>query len=147
MPPAEASPRLGYTGWSMRPSAWQALKRFVLWDYERGGWQYDVMVALILAFIFLTPRDWFRDLPRVPRASRIAALPAERGALVFWIEAELLAGVPDDQRVRKAEDLLRFQTGEKHSIVRLEPVLDSEQELRGYIAVAAITNRGGPAGS
>ena len=29
------------------------LKRFVLWDYARATWQYDVMVAIILAFIFL----------------------------------------------------------------------------------------------
>ena len=131
----------------MRASAWDAIKRFVLWDYERGGWQYDVMVALILAFVFLTPREWFRDRPRVPRASRIAALPAERGALIFWIEAELLAAVPEQQRIAKAEELLRFQTGEKLSLVRLEPVLDSEEEIRGYVAVAAIANRGGSGGS
>jgi len=116
-------------------------KRFVLWDYPRGGWQYDVMVGLILAFIFLTPRGWFRDQPRIPRASRIAALPAERGALIFWIEAELLEGVPEERRLRKAEDLLRFQTGEKQNLVRLEPVLDSEQEIKGYIAFAAAANR------
>ncbi len=121
----------------MRASAWEGLKRFILWDYPRAGWQYDVMVALILSFIFLTPRDWFRDQPRVPRASRIAVLPAERGALIFWIEAELLAGVPEDQRLRKAQDLLSFQTGEKLSIVRLEPITDSEQEIRGFVAFAA----------
>ncbi len=113
------------------------VKRFVLWDYPRGGWQYDVMVGLILAFVFLVPRGWFRDQPRIPRARRIAALPAERGALIFWIEAELLEGVPEEQRLRKAEDLLRFQTGEKHDLVRLEPILDSEQEIKGYIAFAA----------
>ncbi|MGC8791819.1 MAG: hypothetical protein ACP5U2_00330 [Bryobacteraceae bacterium] len=125
----------------MRASAWNTLKRFVLWEYPRGGWQYDVMVALILGFIFLTPRGWFRDQPRMPRASRIAALPAERGALIFWIEAELLAGVPQQQRLQKAQELLWFQTGEKHRLVRLEPVLDSEQEIRGYIAVAAEPGR------
>ena len=37
------------------------LKRFILWDYPRASWQYDVMVGIILAFIFLTPREWFRD--------------------------------------------------------------------------------------
>ncbi|MCS7315156.1 MAG: hypothetical protein RMI94_07335 [Bryobacterales bacterium] len=121
----------------MRASAWEGLKRFILWDYPRAGWQYDVMVALILAFIFLTPREWFRDQPRVPRASRIAVLPTEHGALIFWIEAELLAGTPEEQRLRKAQDLLSFQTGDKLVIVRLEPVVDSEQEIRGFIAFAA----------
>ena len=32
------------------------LKRFILWDYARGSLQYDLMVVLILAFIFVTPR-------------------------------------------------------------------------------------------
>jgi len=125
----------------MRESVVGGLRRFILWDYPRAGWQYDVMVALILGFIFLTPRGWFRDQPRIPRASRVAALPAERGALIFWIEAELLADVPEDQRMSKARDLLRLQTGEKQEVVRLEPILDSDEEVKGYIAFAASGNR------
>ena len=27
------------------------LKRFILWDYPRASWQYDVMVGVILAFL------------------------------------------------------------------------------------------------
>ena len=37
------------------------MKRFLLWDYPRASWQYDVMVIAILAFIWLTPPDWLRD--------------------------------------------------------------------------------------
>lgn len=33
-----------------------AVLRVIFWTYERGGWQYDILSALILAFIFLTPR-------------------------------------------------------------------------------------------
>jgi len=36
-------------------SPWAVL-RVIFWTYERGGWQYDILSALILAFIFLTPR-------------------------------------------------------------------------------------------
>ncbi len=36
-----------------------ALKNVLLWSYERGTWQYDVLCLLILAFIFLTPSSWF----------------------------------------------------------------------------------------
>jgi len=35
------------------------LKSILLWSYERGTWQYDVLCLLILAFIFLTPSHWF----------------------------------------------------------------------------------------
>jgi hypothetical protein len=36
-----------------------AVKRLFLWTYARNTWQYDVLCALILAFIFLTPKSWF----------------------------------------------------------------------------------------
>lgn len=35
------------------------LKSILLWSYERGTWQYDVLCLVILAFIFLTPSSWF----------------------------------------------------------------------------------------
>lgn len=110
------------------------IKRFILWDYPRASWQYDVMVGVILAFLFLTPRDWFNDQPRIPRASKIARLQGPHGANVFWIEAGVLAGTPEPQRTAKAMELLKAQTGEKPSTLRLEPVLDSEQAVTGYMA-------------
>ena len=36
-----------------------AVSRVIFWTYERGGWQYDILSALILAFIFLTPKAVF----------------------------------------------------------------------------------------
>jgi hypothetical protein len=36
-----------------------ALGRVLFWRYPRGGWQYDILCALILLFIFLTPRSVF----------------------------------------------------------------------------------------
>ena len=110
-----------------------AFKRFILWDYPRAGWQYDVIVALILAFIFLTPQQWFRDQPR---PSTIVMLPGEReaGTSVFWIEPDLLAGVPEGERNAKAGMLLKNKTGKKHNVTRLEQILDSEQEIRGFMA-------------
>lgn len=36
-----------------------ALGRILFWRYPRGGWQYDILCALILLFIFLTPRSVF----------------------------------------------------------------------------------------
>ncbi len=35
------------------------VSRVIFWTYKRGGWQYDILSALILAFIFLTPRAVF----------------------------------------------------------------------------------------
>lgn len=113
------------------------LKRFILWDYPRASWQYDVMVGLILAFIFFMPRDWFRDQPRIPRASSIAPIPAEKGSSVFFVNTELLAGVPEAQRTARLTQLLRVQAGDPRlQVSRIQPVLDSEGGLQGYMAFA-----------
>ena len=107
------------------------LKRFLFWDYPRAGWQYDVMVGLILAFIFFTPRAWFRDQPR---GSSIVMLPSEHGSTVFWMDAEQLSSTADSDRAAKAGVLLKARTGKRYNIVRIEPIVDSEKEIKGYMA-------------
>jgi hypothetical protein len=105
-------------------------KRFILWDFPRASWQYDVIVALILAFIFLTPRDWFRDQPRIPYVRSIAAVKD-----AYFVVPETLDAIPENQRVDRLTELLRTQMSNKRIVVtRVEPMLDSEGELRGYMA-------------
>jgi hypothetical protein len=113
-----------------------AMKRAILWEYPRESWQYNVFVGIILLFIFLTPRSWFRDQPRAPHASPVVQLGAGHGDSVFWIEPELLAGVPVDQRLQKLGAILKRRTGKTQSITRVEPIFDAEQEVKGYMAFA-----------
>ena len=42
----------------------QFLYRTFFWSYERGSWQYDIAVILILVFVF-SPKSWFHDQPQV----------------------------------------------------------------------------------
>ena len=39
--------------------------RGLFWTYDRGSWQYDVMVLIILGFVYLTPPGWLSD-PMAP---------------------------------------------------------------------------------
>ena len=40
------------------------LKSYIFWTYNRGNFHYDVLVTLILAFVFIAPRFWdFGDKP------------------------------------------------------------------------------------
>ena len=40
------------------------LKSYFYWTYPRGNFHYDVLVTLILAFIFITPHLWnYGDRP------------------------------------------------------------------------------------
>jgi hypothetical protein len=110
------------------------LKRLVLWDFPRAGWQYDLMVGSILAFIFFTPRDWFRDQPRASSIVQVS-VPAEHGVAVYWIEPDLITAQTDAERMQQAGALLDSRTGKKGKLVRLEPMFDAEQEVKAYMAV------------
>jgi len=118
----------------MAGGLWRAVKRFILWNYERATWQYDLLVGLILVFIFLAPRGWFRDQPRVLQASRISVPLGAQGELVYWLEAELLAEVAPEQRGQKAAEFLKSRNGRPLELLSLQPVVDSENEVRGYVA-------------
>ncbi|MBK9168784.1 MAG: hypothetical protein IPM24_15125 [Bryobacterales bacterium] len=111
------------------------LRRLFLWDFPRGSWQYDVIVLAILAFIFVTPRAWFRDQPRIPSAASVFLLPSGRGEGGLWVDAPLLEGVPPEQRVAKLNELLKGRTPSA-KVIRVQEVFDeAEQELKGYIAI------------
>lgn len=106
------------------------LKRFILWDFPRASWQYDVMVGIILAFIFLTPRAWFNDQPRIPDASEI--LPGQ-----YFVPPKVLSEVPEDQRAARLTQVLQARrAGRRLVFARVEPILNSEGELQGYMAFA-----------
>ena len=108
----------------------KGLGRLIFWDFKRASWQYDLVVAGILAFIFLTPRTFFADQPKAPS---IAMLPANQG---YLLEPGLLSTVPEDQRAATATTLVqkRFKTGA--IVQRVEAVFEDET-LTGYMAFTA----------
>ncbi|HKD92335.1 MAG TPA: hypothetical protein VKB56_10535, partial [Terriglobales bacterium] len=55
--------RQPYTEPTRRMSIGQTIRGYLWWTYPRGSVHYDVMVTLILAFIFLTPSTIFHDKP------------------------------------------------------------------------------------
>jgi hypothetical protein len=110
-------------------------RRFIFWDFPRASWQYDVMVGLILIFIFATPRDWFHDQPK---ASSIVLMSSAHGVNRVFIATDLLADTPEPQRPARVEQLIRQRTGKVWHVVRVEPIRDdTEQEMKGFIAYTA----------
>ena len=105
------------------------LGRLIFWDFRRTSWQWDIIVTLILVFIFLTPRDVFRDQPR---AASIQMLPAQQG---YLIEPKLLANVPEADQLQKATELVNQRFKTHSTITHVEPVFDdAEEEITGYMA-------------
>jgi len=110
-------------------------KRLLFWDFARASWQYDIVVALILLFIFVTPRDWFHD---APRSSSIVFLSSGHGGNRIFIATELLVNEPEALRPARAHTLLQARTGKSWHVVRVEPIRDdAEQEIKGFIAYTA----------
>jgi hypothetical protein len=107
-----------------------------LWDYQRGVWQYDVICGVIILFIFCSPREWFSDQPRIPYAAQITSLPAQQGESAFWIEPEMVTAIPEDKRLVEIGKILTLRTRKKYVMTRIEPIYDSEQQVKGYMAFA-----------
>ena len=72
----------------------QILSRMFFWSYERGTWQYDVAVGLILVFVLLTPRHWFNDQPQVGVAAtnaQVQLISTAGAPETYQIDARVLA--------------------------------------------------------
>ena len=107
-------------------------RRLIFWDFPRASWQYDVVVGIILIFIFATPRDWFRDQPK---ASSIILMSSQHGSNRVFIANDLLETVPEAERARRAQLLIHQRTGKSWHVVRVEPIGDEDaQEVKGFIA-------------
>ena len=112
--------------------AMRALGRFIFWDYPRASWQYDVMVALILAFIFLTPREFFRDQPK---PASVAMVPDRQGVRAYLIHPQLLSGVAEEELAGQASRIVNARYRTHVTIANVEPIYDGD-DIKGYMAYA-----------
>jgi hypothetical protein len=101
--------------------------RLIFWDFPRASWPYDLAVAGILAFIFLTPRGIFNDQPK---AASIVMLPANQG---YLLEPRLLEDIPADRRAATATSLVQKRFKTPAVVHHVEAVFD-EDALTGYMA-------------
>ncbi len=107
-------------------------RRLIFWEFARASWQYDVVVGLILVFIFATPREWFRDQPK---PSSIILMSSQPGSNRVFIASDLLETVPEASRAKRAELLIHQRTGKSWHVAHVEPIRDeAAQEVKGFIA-------------
>jgi|SRR5580698_1336884 hypothetical protein len=107
------------------------LGRLIFWDYERGSWQYDIICILILAFIFLTPRDFFHDQPK---AASVLMLPPDQNTNLFWIDTNLLSGVAEKDWEAKATSLVNARFKTHTTVTNVKSIEDGEGDITGYVA-------------
>jgi len=111
----------------------QTLKGYFWWTYPRGSVHYDVMVTLILAFIFLTP-IWvnFRDKPveRSPHQTEVVVQP-EGDGFIYTVDASAVKGDSDEDIRESLTRVIEPVAGEI-TIDRYEPVRDSKHKVVTY---------------
>src|ERR1700687_4166830 len=120
----------------------QILSRTFFWSYERGTWQYDVGVGLVLIFVLLTPRGWFRDQPQVgmPVASdqvQLVLFSDDGHRQEYRVDARVLA--PPEQTPALQNELHQalqpplpdLRTG-RFSITKIEAVRNGEGTVIAY---------------
>jgi hypothetical protein len=106
----------------------KTLRSYFFWTHPRGSFHYDVMVTLILAFIFLTPRfiNWG---DKAPLNSALAQpIQVERDGnygLIITVPTKSVAVdlSADNRAVRRAlHEAIQPVTGDAVFVVRWETV-------------------------
>jgi hypothetical protein len=115
------------------------LRDTLFWSYERGTLQYDILCGLILVFIFLTPRQNFRDWPVIDNpqqfrfGEQIVSTLDEEGNPVLNISTQLVPATPDVDRVKTlAQDQLQKTLNRPVSIANIKPIRGENGETIGY---------------
>ena len=119
-------------------AVWRTIRGYILWQYERGTLHYDIMVSLILIFIFLSPRVIdFNDKPisRTPHPTEVAVTAQVDGHLFFLVPASAVTP-GDDSSIR--DQLLRIvePISGAVSIVNYETVSDRKGKIQSYKVLA-----------
>jgi hypothetical protein len=123
-----AAPSVPMTG------IWRTIRDYLFWSYERGTIQYDVMVTLILLFVFLSPRLInFKDKPveHNPHRTGVVVVPDGQGALIYQIEASAIVDKDDSALRSQLLQIIEPISGEV-SITKIEPVRDSSGRVLSY---------------
>jgi len=117
---------------------WRTIRSYILWQHERGTLHYDIMVTLILIFIFFSPRVIdFNDKPiyRNPHPTEVLVTSDTEGRLIYQVSASAIKagddGVVRDQLLHIIEPISGAV-----SIVSYEAVSDSKGKVQSYKVLA-----------
>jgi hypothetical protein len=113
--------------------------RTFFWSYERGSWQYDIAVILILFFVF-SPKGWFHDQPQVGlpvNSTQVELLSPPGETEVYRVDSRVLA--PPTRTPALQNDLHNvlqkagqgLQDG-RFAIGKIEPVRDAGGNVIAY---------------
>ena len=113
---------------------WRTIRDYILWSYERGSIQYDVMVTVILLFVFFSPY-WinFKDKPveRNPYSAGVLVIPDKQGGFIYQIPATAVNSANATDIRGQLERIIEPIAGAV-SISKYEPVKDLTGHTQSY---------------
>jgi hypothetical protein len=117
---------------------WRTIRGYILWQYERGTLHYDIMVTLIILFLWFSPKVInFNDKPiaRNPHPTDVVVSADTEGHLFYQVAASAISP-GDDQSVR--EQLLQIiePISGAVSIVSYERISDPKGQVQSYKVLA-----------
>ena len=125
-------------------SPWAKLGRGIghvfFWAYERGTWQYDLIVIAILAFIFLTPRSWFSDRPTLQmtdlrHAQGIVEVSHGEGGRTYLVDARLVDSLAPQKPEEAVRSIVSARVQRPFTVQSVDPVRDRNNVVLGYTVV------------
>lgn len=114
--------------------AFHTIRSYILWQHERGTLHYDIMVTLILIFIFFSPRVInFNDKPGIANGHPTGVVVSSDGAggLVYEIGASAIPAGDESGLRDRLRQVISPISGEV-SIVKYETVSDSKGRVQEY---------------
>jgi hypothetical protein len=109
------------------------LGRTFFWSYERGTWQYDLAVIVILIFVLGTPPRWFHDEPQVglpTSAAQVELVAGTENARVL-APPEQTPALQNDLHNALKKALPSLRDG-RFSILKIDPVRDGDGNVIAY---------------
>ena len=128
----------GHTG------VWSKIKlvcvRSVFWTYKRGSWQYDIIVLVILAFIFLTPRSWYTPQPPPPvtgflKNQGIVEVGRIKDDWSYFVDARLVKSRPNQKPEEAVRDILSERLKRPLTVKSVDEIQDKKGAVLGYTVV------------
>ena len=118
------------------------LRSYIFWTYERGSFHYDVMVTLILLFLFVSPRfiDFEeKPVPEIPMQQsevlvKAAPLSGGEAQFVYEIRVDDLQGAKTDSELRQAILNVVEPIAGNLTIEKYTPVVDTKGHVVAYDA-------------
>src|ERR1022692_4570484 len=113
---------------------WRTIRGYILWSYERGSLHYDIMVTLILLFVFVSPHFInFKDKPveRNPHSAGVLVIPDAKGGFIYQISASAVDSAQGVDIRAQLERIIEPIAGAV-SITKYEPVKDASGHTQSY---------------